>query len=58
MKYQIIYADPPWDYKGQRQHNGKGGTETGGAEIHYPTMTLSELKKLDILSLADDDCLL
>ena len=58
MKYQIIYADPPWDYKGQRQHNGKGGTETGGAEMHYPTMTLSELKKLDILSLADDDCLL
>ena len=42
--YDIIYADPPWDYKGQLQHNGKGGTDTGGAKIHYPTMTLKELK--------------
>ena len=32
--------------KGQKQHNGKGGTDTGGAEVHYPTMTLKELKKL------------
>ena len=46
MKYEILYADPPWDYKGQRQHNGKGGKDTGGAIKHYPTMTLKELKKL------------
>ncbi len=58
MKYSIIYADPPWDYKGQLQHNGKGGKETGGAEIHYPTMTLKKLKLLPIPDITDDDCLL
>ena len=56
--YDIIYADPPWDYRGQSQHNGKGGTETGGAKTHYPTLTLPELKQLDIPSLCNDDCLL
>ena len=57
-KYQIIYADPPWDYKGQKQHNGKGGKDSGGAIIHYPTMKLAELKKLKVPDIADDDCLL
>ena len=58
MKYDIIYADPPWDYKGQKQHSGKGGKDTGGAKSHYDTMTLSELKKLDVQSISNDDCLL
>ena len=57
-KYQIIYADPPWDYKGQKQHNGKGGQDTGGAIKHYSTLKLKDLKKLDVQSIADDDCLL
>ena len=57
-KYAIIYADPPWDYKGQTQHNGPGGKSTGGARIHYPTVKLSDLKKLDILSICETDCLL
>ena len=34
-KYKIIYADPPWDYKGQLQHTGKGGPDSGGAVRHY-----------------------
>ena len=58
MRYEILYADPPWDYKGQRQHNGKGKKETGGAIEHYPTMTLKELKKLDIGSICAENCLL
>jgi len=57
-EYQIIYADPPWDYKGQKQHNGKGGTDTGGAATHYETMKLPELSRLPIERIADDDCLL
>ena len=57
-QYDIIYADPPWDYKGQLQHNGPGGRETGGANKHYPTMTLTELKKLPIERLAKPNCLL
>lgn len=57
-KFSIIYADPPWHYKGQTQHNGRGGKTTGGAASHYGTVKLSDLKKLDIQSIAEDDCLL
>ena len=57
-KYQIIYSDPSWNYKGQKQHTGKGGDDSGGAEVHYPTVTLDDLKKLDIPSISDKDCLL
>ena len=58
--YQIIYCDPPWDYKGQTQHNGKGGKKTGGAVKHYQTMKLSEMKDMKewVQSLCDDDCLM
>lgn len=57
-KYSIIYADPPWDYKGQRQHSGVGGKETGGAIIHYPTVTTRQMMEWPIESLTEDDCLL
>ena len=57
-KYQIIYADPPWDYKGQLQHTGKDGPDSGGAVRHYGCMKLPELKQLDIPGLCDEDCLL
>ena len=56
--YEIIYADPPWDYKGQLQHAGPGSGDTGGADRHYPTVTLDDLKKLDVPGIAADDCLL
>ena len=56
--YDIIYADPPWDYRGQLQHAGPGGRDTGGAKRHYPTVTLDDLKKLDVASIAADDSLL
>ena len=57
-KYDIIYADPPWDYKGQLQHAGPGSKDTGGAVRHYPTVTSSELKQLDLQRIAARDCLL
>jgi len=57
-KFEIIYADPPWNYKGQRQHAGSGNADTGGAALHYPTVTLTDLKRLDVASMAADDCLL
>lgn len=56
--FDIIYADPPWDYKGQLQHAGPGSADTGGAVRHYPTVRLSELKKLAVKSIAADDSLL
>ena len=58
MSYSIIYADPPWDYKGQRQHNGKAGKGTGGADVHYSTIKLKDLKRLEVSSVAAKDCLL
>lgn len=57
-RYDIIYADPPWDYKGQLQHAGAGSDDTGGAIRHYETLTLAQLKRLPVLSIAADDSLL
>tara|TARA_Y100000593_G_scaffold95131_1_gene200513 strand:- start:49092 stop:49652 length:561 start_codon:yes stop_codon:yes gene_type:complete len=57
-KYSIIYADPPWDYKGQTQHSGKGGKPSGGAASHYSPMKLKELKKLPVKSICEEDCLM
>jgi N6-adenosine-specific RNA methylase IME4 len=52
-KYKIIYADPPWSY------NDKQNTEKlGGAEKHYPTMTIQELCDLPIKDLADENAVL
>jgi len=55
--YDIIYADPPWDYKGQTQ-TGPNKKKSSSSTDHYPTMKLSELKKLDIPKIANDDSLL
>lgn len=41
-KYQIIYADPPWSYKDKSKSHG------GGAESHYPCMSISDICKMDI----------
>lgn len=57
-KYSIIYADPPWDYKGQLQHTGSGGKESGGAIRHYPTVPVSEMKTWDVASISEENCLL
>ena len=57
-RYAIIYADPPWDYKGQLQHAGAGSGDSGGAIRHYSTVRLSDLKQLDVGSIAADDSLL
>ena len=58
-KYDIILADPPWDYKGQTQHAGNKSSNTGGAVVHYPTMTVDEMiATFDIQSIAADNCLL
>ena len=56
--YQIIYADPPWDYKGQKQHTGQGGSTSGGAVTHYDCMKLPQLKRLPVDDISAKDCLL
>lgn len=56
--YAIVYADPPWDYKGQTQHAGKVSSDTGGANSHYSTVTTRDMRGWDISTICDDDCLL
>jgi len=55
-KFTVIYADPPWAYNDKQ--GGSISESYGAAEKHYPSMTLSELKALDIRKLSADDCVL
>ena len=57
-KFEVIYADPPWDYKGQLQHNGAGGIDSGGAQKHYSTVTLDDLTNLEIRNITANKALL
>lgn len=54
MKYQVIYADPPWTYP------KTGGTKNsrGMAKQFYPTMSVEDIKGLQISEIADDNCVL
>lgn len=54
-KYQIIYADPPWDYGNTKNLKGQFW---GMADKHYPVMKLKDIKELPINDLADEDCYL
>jgi N6-adenosine-specific RNA methylase IME4 len=55
-KYRIIYADPPWAYNDKQ--SGSISESYGAAEKHYPSMSISELKALDIRSMTHDDAAL
>lgn len=67
-KYQVIYADPPWDYGGKMQYDKSTikkeniGFEKkiflSSASFKYPTVKLKFLKQLDIKSITADDCIL
>ena len=56
--FDIIYADPPWDYRGQLQHAGVGNGDSGGAIRHYPTVPLRRLADLPVSDIAAQDSLL
>lgn len=53
MKYQIIYADPPWSYKVWPK-KGLGRS----AESHYKTMDKNSIQKLPIKEISDKNCVL
>lgn len=53
-KYKLIYADPPWSFN----NKNTGGSMKSGADNQYNTMTLDQLKNMDINSISDDDCIL
>lgn len=54
MKYKIIYADPPWQFKDKKT----GGSMKSGSSAHYDVMNLDGIKKLPINAMTDDDCVL
>ena len=67
-KFQIIYADPPWDYGGKMQFDKtcikseNVGFEKdifiSAAAFKYPTLKLKELMELKVSSIAAENCLL
>ena len=58
-KYNIIYADPPWQYGDKRTGKGKNNPNgAGGAEKHYKTMRTEDICNLPIKDIADDNCML
>lgn len=62
MKYNVIYADPPWQQKGGRRL-GEYKTENGvqvfsvkdnkSADLPYNTMSLEEIKALPVKDISD-----
>lgn len=67
-KYDVIYADPPWDYGGKMQYdkssiksfnvNFERDIFISAANFKYPTLSLKELKILDVPSISAEDCIL
>lgn len=53
-RYDIILADPPWQYKVWSRDAGAGRS----AESHYPTMTLDAICALPVRELAAQDACL
>ena len=50
-KYDIIYADPPWEYRNM-------GNIQATANSHYKTMKQKDIETLPIHNLASDNCIL
>jgi len=61
-KYQIIYADPPWEYKNNRsslRNIGRGSNnETKQGRLPYPSMSLENIESLNINPFLDKNCAL
>lgn len=55
MLHNLIYLDPPWKYNSRANHKTRF---RGGAEGHYPLMTMAEIAALPIKRLAARDCAL
>jgi N6-adenosine-specific RNA methylase IME4 len=50
MKYQIIYADPPWSYHGEMMNSS--------VTDHYSIMSIQDICNLPIKDIADANCIL
>lgn len=67
-QYDIIYADPPWDYGGKMQFdkssvkaeqmNWSKNIFISSANFKYPTLKLDQLKNIPLSKISKTDCLL
>jgi len=64
MKFNVIYADPPWQQKTGRKMNGYkiidgkqiwNSIENKSANMNYPTMTVEEISTMPIKEIAADN---
>lgn len=55
VKYKVVYADPPWAYRDKRDKHPR---LCGGALVHYPTMTIEDIKALPVANITDRDAML
>jgi len=53
-KYNIIYADPPWNFNFQKRN----GLSDEAKERLYPTMKAQDIINLSVDSIASDNCVL
>lgn len=54
-KYRVLYADPPWSYNDKAD---AGAVQAGGAEKHYPSMSIAELSALPVPAVCEDNAVL
>jgi N6-adenosine-specific RNA methylase IME4 len=54
-KYQIIYADPPWEYNDRRNKHTRF---CGGAMSHYQVMNYKDIANLPVKDITDENCIL
>ena len=50
-KYNIIYADPPWEYK-------ESGSGNRVVKAHYNTMNIKDICGLPVKKICDETCIL
>jgi N6-adenosine-specific RNA methylase IME4 len=61
MKYNVIYADPPWRFSqgiNRRSVIREKYNTNEELSLHYPTMSDNEIINLDINSIANEKCIL
>lgn len=51
LRFPVVYADPPWRYEFAE-------SESRAIENQYPTMSLDEIRALDVAGMSTDDAIL
>ena len=57
-KYQIIYADPPWEVMAGSKQGRSPNDSQKSLPLTYPTMTLEEIRDLPIEAIRDTNAVL